>query len=251
MGQDTIPARTSNRKAREERMQQFDALAAFANMGDEPKDWAKFLRMWPLFFPDDLAKKFSNISENWPTSQESLATAGLDAKEIFVLKAVAQGWNAYTGSTTESLFPLKPPLIHYRDLLRAFWRRKDSACLAIKVLLGFHEQVEEYEGIPAPFVVAMPSGKPMIDCVTGSIEWEFGCQFQRAVYDLIHERWRAMICPWCARYFIAGKTAQKFCSTKCWGEKKQKQSNDYYHRKGRAERARKKTINAKSKRRGR
>ena len=96
-----------------------------------------------------------------------------------------------------------------------------------------------------------PEGRPIIDGRTGAITWEFGCPFQRAVYDLMQDRWRAMVCPQCHKYFIADKTAQKFCSSRCWGDKKAEQMREYYHQKGKIERQRRKTKRSKGQRRKR
>ena len=34
--------RVANRQARQQRLQKFESLSAFANMGDTPEDWRKF-----------------------------------------------------------------------------------------------------------------------------------------------------------------------------------------------------------------
>jgi hypothetical protein len=95
----------------------------------------------------------------------------------------------------------------------------------------------------------LPAGKPVLDGNTGIISWEFGCEFQHAVYDLMQDRWRAMVCPECGKYFVAEKTAQKYCSPECWGKRKKEQALAYYNRKGKLARQKAKTLRAKSHRR--
>lgn len=82
----------------------------------------------------------------------------------------------------------------------------------------------------------LPPGRPIVDGVTGAITWKFGCTLQQSVYELMQQRWRAMVCPECGKFFLADKTRQIYCSSTCFGEMKRKQALDYYHRKGRAER---------------
>ena len=95
----------------------------------------------------------------------------------------------------------------------------------------------------------LPIGTPVVDGNTGTINWEFGCQFQSAIYYLMQERWRAKVCPQCRKYFVADKAAQKYCSTKCCGERKQKVSLDYYNRIGKDRRQESKATQTRAPRR--
>ena len=94
----------------------------------------------------------------------------------------------------------------------------------------------------------LPYGTPVVDGNTGTITWSFGSPFQRAIYDLMRDRWRAMVCPNCGRYFVADKTAQRYCSSECYLEKKGMKALDYWNRIGRAAREAK-ALRAKSQRR--
>jgi ribosomal protein L37AE/L43A len=82
----------------------------------------------------------------------------------------------------------------------------------------------------------MPPGHPEVDGISGKIRWEFGCEFQRSVHALMEQRWRAMICPTCGKFFVADKPAQKLCSIPCYGEAKRKHALDRWNLKGNAER---------------
>jgi hypothetical protein len=46
----------------------------------------------------------------------------------------------------------------------------------------------------------LPRGWPVVDGINGIIRWEFGSQLQRGVYDLMGDRWRAMVCAACSKY---------------------------------------------------
>lgn len=56
--------------------------------------------------------------------------------------------------------------------------------------------------------------------------------FQRAVYQLFLESWRAKTCSRCAKYFIAGKPGQIYCSTACSGGVKQARAREWWNREG-------------------
>lgn len=220
----------------------FDALAAFANLGETPDEWGRFRLGWPDFFPGSA-----------PQAQSS--SIGLTDW----LYKDAEDWAKFCYDFSASLpadyrLTTVPPLLWYRDLLRAVWTRQDVAGAALSLLVGFADQAQlnrlkdvvprtvratlpsvEYLGRDFDPKNALPSGRPAVDVgtIACTIRWEFGCQFQQAIYELMQNLWRAKVCPQCKRFFIAGKTAQKFCSTKCTGEKKASDSLDYYHREGR------------------
>lgn len=78
----------------------------------------------------------------------------------------------------------------------------------------------------------LPPGKPVVNGISGQITWEFGCAFQESIYELMQQRWRAMVCPECGKYFLADKSNQKFCSTKCFGEVKRKRALEHWRKKG-------------------
>jgi hypothetical protein len=192
-----------------------------------------------------------------------------------------EAWADMARELRGKLRSCKPPLLWYRTLLRAVWRREDPDGSCLRHLLGFDadripfpgEEDTELEPLslfmwkehpekkPHPVTIngltfeirpketdtiaGLPYGTPVVDGNTGIISWEFGCQFQRAVHDLMQDRWRAKVCPECGKYFTADKTAQKYCSTKCTGERKQKKALDHYYNRGRAARQAK-AVRAKS-----
>jgi hypothetical protein len=231
----TVLTASSNRQAIENWMQDFEALAAYANLGDTPDSWQQFRLGWPNFFSD--------------TTSESVLPNNL----ADTLYNAAQNWDLFR-SEYSSRLPADyrsdtiPLLLWYRSLLREVWKRSDPRGAALCVLLGFLDQARltGLENIvpvniwhsgpsslsPDPIANILPPGKPMVDPLTLRIRWQFGCQFQRALYALMESLWLAKVCPQCGKYFIAGKTAQKFCTSRCSGERKSSASLDYYHRHG-------------------
>lgn len=256
MAQVTIPVKISKRKAREERLLQFDALAAFANLSDNSEDWRKFRLQYPEFFPlidSGFGQPgFRNLTD-W-------------------LYTFAEEWAQFPVETRAKTIP---SLLWYRDRLRAFWTRNDPNGINLSFLLGFMSEDEVSRRASAsdfgeperlvfhPMAVpgqslnplqhdsigGLPRGRFEVDGIALEIKWVFACQLQRAVYDLMQDHWRAMVCPNCGKYFVADKTAQKFCSIKCYGEKKQEKSLKYYYQKGRKARQEMKSRKARSQKR--
>ena len=239
--EETISMKIANRKAKDDRESGLNALEAYANMGVTPENWKRFHLKFPEFFPKNLSEWFYSFAELWAWRYDN------DFK----------AW-------------LKPPLLFYRDRLQSVWALDDPEGVCLKLLLGFEKELgrRNFSGkllLPAKFgdkrgrglpdIVAdipgqpvdremqttyagLPPGKPIVDGVTGAITWKFGCTLQQSVYELMQQRWRAMVCPECGKFFLADKTRQTYCSSVCFGEMKRKRALDYWNRVGRAERDR-------------
>ena len=239
-GEETISMRIANRKAKDDRESGLNDLEAYANMGVTPEEWKRFHLKFPGFFPKELSEWFYRFAAHWARQFEN------DLKTS-----------------------LKPPLLFYRDRLRNVWAREDRDGSSMKVLLGFelaagHKNFSGDLLMPARFgekkrgkwtvcvyipgqpldrdqqtsLAGLPQGRPVVDGVTGTITWQFGCTLQQSVYELMQQRWRAMVCPECGKFFLADKTRQTYCSSVCFGEMKRKRALDYWNRVGRAERDR-------------
>jgi hypothetical protein len=238
----------TNRKAKFDREIGLSALESFANLGDTPDRWKRFRLKWPEFFPTHLTEWLYRFAESW-------ANESRDFKEI-----------------------LKPPLIFYRDCVRRVWSGEDRKALFLKFLLGFERDVRRdiefpstslympgrmcevpgrrklksgsfIPGQPADedkqtTMAGLPPGKPIVSGTTGAITWEFGCALQQSVYELMQQRWRAMVCPECRKFFLADKTRQVYCSSACFGDMKRKRSLEYWNRKGNAERDRRRVAHS-------
>ena len=205
--------RASKRLAKD-KLKMFEALAAYANIGDGPEDWNRFRLMYPDFFP-------------WTSGFKHEGFKNLDDW----MYSFAAEWHKNLSG-----FPVLPPLLWYRNRLRSVWARTDRHGYGLAILLGFEKEATNiaaahrgemaFEQIARPALIpgqpvareeshGLPQGRPIIDGVTGRITWVFGCQIQQAVYELMSERWRAKICPLCGKFFVAMKTAQKLCSVRC------------------------------------
>lgn len=227
-----------------DKMRSFEALAAYANMGDHPEEWKRFRLMYPDFFPLNEGFRrpgFENL-DNW-------------------MYAFAEEWHRDFTDLPAGV-TLLPPLLWYRNRLRAVWARNDQHGYCLAILLGFENEAKKiaaghpgevsFELMARPLAIpglspkeavkdnsaGLPQGRPAINGVTGAITWEFGCEIQTAVYELMQERWRAKICPLCGKYFVAMKTAQKVCSAACAGDAARKRALTWWNQTGKKRRAR-------------
>ena len=83
--QSTVLNMRAIRQARETWMQDFEALAAYANLADTPDSWQRFRLAWPNFFSD---------SQGSDTLTESLYSSALD-------------WDRFCSENKEKLVDLK------------------------------------------------------------------------------------------------------------------------------------------------
>lgn len=228
----------ANRKAKSERESRLSALEAYANLGETPEHWKRFRLKYPYFFPKGLTDYFYDYAEKIYNKFKDADVAG---------------------------FPAKPSLLFYSDRLRQVWTRNDPDGVNLKLLYGFEKTPGALNAgatliMPVWFdgrsprslspvipgqpkdeedqttTAGLPPGEPRVDGVTGEIDWHFGCDLQQSVYDLMKQRWRAMVCPECGKFFLADKTNQKFCSTGCFGEVKRKRALEHWRTKGSAAR---------------
>ena len=267
MAQQPIPVKVPNRKAREMRLIWFDALAAFANMGESPQNWENFRRKYPKLFPGYLTDWIYRTAKDWWRMSHLSETPPNDWQEFHrkwpkILPERIEEWAVSVRSLRRFFDDANavPPLLFYRNLLRRVWTNDDADGNCLRFLLGFEKEalggglfgmtLWKSDLPPKPPVRPgwnirwlgadddelrisdLPQGRPVIDGLTGAITWSFSSRFQSTIYELMQDRWRAMICPQCHKYFSADKTAQKFCSTKCSDERKREKQIAYYHRKG-------------------
>jgi hypothetical protein len=144
----TVPAKVSKRKARDDRLNDFEALARFANLGDKPDDWANFRRiclgMCPKFFPADMTEwiyinaeewwNLSNLPDTRPGDYQSLLRRWPTVNKAAI---TFKNWPNFARNWRRRMRNVRPPLLFYRNLLRRVWRRKDPYGNSLSVLLGF------------------------------------------------------------------------------------------------------------------
>lgn len=215
----------------------FAALERFANLDDTLEAYQGFLSQSPAF---------------WPASIR-LAQEDQQGKPV--------DW-----STPEC----HRLALVYRDALRRVWRNEDSSglvdfLLGIKDFLGsalLHQAIVAH--IPdlnqACSRLRVRYPRPQIDLPSLYPSWGNGAfsfisltDFQRAVYILFRESWRAKVCPCCSGFFIAHKPPQIYCSSRCYGTAKQRRGLDWWRQHGSQWRAARKAkqVGRKSQRKGR
>ena len=271
----TVPAKVSKWKVKDKRLDDFDDLADFANLGDKPGDWDYFLLTHPDFFPADMTKWIYINAKDWWTLSNLPDIRPADYRWILrrfpnVPEAAitVKNWAKFARECRWEMSAEIPPLLSYREFLRWVWRGKGPADNCYKILLGFEapwpfpeegagvrwdesKALFEWKGYRTrnpdltttigPFTDkgketetfwGLPTGTTIVDGKTRTIKFEIGCQFQRAIYHLMQERWRAKICSWseCRKYFAADKGARKYCSEECYWERKLQQARDYQRR---------------------
>lgn len=154
--------------------------------------------------------------------------------------------------------------LSYRNLLRRFWARDPRALKSdfdAALLFGtmdYYEMEIILEGgadvqhlllqmALAPLRKAysgvrttrppLPLARFSIDWCAGAVDYVSRLDFQRAVWLLFSESWRAKICPRCSRYFLAQKPAQLYCSLSCSNAAHRASSLSWWKKKGSQRRA--------------
>ena len=238
-----------NRRAGDERELLFAALEKLVNMGDSPGEVRSLRARRPHFFPawvyDD--------GEYWAAKDPSVKPPIRWYKEQ--LRKIWEGRDPNGVRLSVLLGIEKPPYWHDEDFDPSGEPpgliKKDPTFEedALK-WYGFVNRREAYqdrqtsEGISVGAAGVLPDSPPALNWRTGTIEYEFSTDFQRSVYALMRESWRAKVCRSCGRYFIGSKSARMYCSSPCSGEAKRKRDLDYWVREGRPKREKRLTRKA-------
>lgn len=202
--------KTENIRAREKALR---ALADFANMGDALKDWRHFRKLHPNFLPSYYALE-------------------------------AEAWDPLNTG--------EPPVQTVKRFLRKVWQGEDHNGKLLAWLLGFYDGLR---GVPPASALSPRMGEWVESVLNGTskhstfveapenpkaravweswkesttspvrLNWAKSAleyvprtegQFQSALWNLFQSSWRAKVCPQCGSYFVAVRTAQRFCSTDC------------------------------------
>src|SRR6266850_6826830 len=233
--QPTFAGRLTNRRAADERSRLFEGLARFVNTGDSSEDYSQLAIT---------AKSFWPINANAPTGENGLdrpiewGPAGYSLYKAFrdYLRRVWVGdYGPNNNTWREGLY-----LNYLLGLDRAFAMYEpgnyDDALLPDRAFAqGWAELWGKYPGV-------YNSSRAEVKPEWGKSRFEYVAvnDFQKAVYALFLESWRAKICRRCKRYFIADKNAQAFCSTACSGGNRRDRGLRYWRETGARRRAAKK-----------
>jgi hypothetical protein len=113
---------------------------------------------------------------------------------------------------------LKPSILDYPYWLDQIWMGGETdpylrILLGIETAPGSGDEVTPEESWIAG-LTTIPA-KFNVDWDEGVFTYEGACDFQKALYLLFRESWRARVCEKCGAKFIARRAAQKYCSTDC------------------------------------
>ena len=111
-----------------------------------------------------------------------------------------------------------PSVADYPDWIEQIWvGGEDQPYLGIMLGIQPTPKLEDLdpEEAAAAYLSSMRPLLFQLDWTTNSIRYSGSCDFQRALYLLYRESWRARVCEVCEARFIAKRTAQKYCSTDC------------------------------------
>jgi hypothetical protein len=223
----TVAQIHANHRAEDEKARLFAGLEIFVNAGNSEEEYRRLQNQVPSFWPLDVRAPLGPQELDqplaWPPAGQPLFCA-------------------------------------FRDYLRRLWRsdfyKTDGSTMDGRYL-------EYLLGLETRYAVAPPyglldAGLPDDAFTEGwlaicrehrdawcartayvSPEWRSSKlayvssrDFQKAVYLLLSESWRAKVCRRCDKYFIAYKTAQMFCSTTCSNQNKLESGRRYWHEKG-------------------
>jgi hypothetical protein len=224
IAQSTVEVFEPSRLAASQKWRLLQALQDFANLRDDPAGLEKFRLKHP----------------------------SLDFRPM---DCIDQG----TG-TAAQMDQLHVVVIQYRDVLRQVWSRQVNGSdffLAPYTPLAFLLGLDPYahsalgRGTPDSSIhpppvtrvreaiqdkfTAFPS-RLIPDWDRGQFHYSPQTDFQRAVYLLFLENWRAKQCAHCSAFFVADKPPQLYCGISCSTEVKRKRALVWWRTKGSARR---------------
>lgn len=224
----------------------FAGLESFANLGDSFEEFCKFAEQWPTFCPIVLRKSSGEVLPLFPHKaihelvirfrdflrlvwrRDLVALRQQVPKVLLGLEYKTLGSESLPGeevkpeiapggrSSAEALVGWQQ---RRREQARETLEREDEESRSGKefpefdpgirhaVWLLMHDREAGYCRPWSPFLVA--------DWERGELGYEPANDFQRAVYSLFRQSWRARFCRECQRPFIAEKHPQMFCGIAC------------------------------------
>jgi hypothetical protein len=110
----------------------------------------------------------------------------------------------------------KPSIADYPYCLDQLWIGADSP---VRIMLGIDARPYRADELPSQEMwmaglASIPADFD-VDWEEGVFRYRGACDFQRALYLLFLESWKARVCEKCHAKFIARRVAQKYCSTDC------------------------------------
>lgn len=221
--QATILAFEPSELAEDEKQRLFAALQAFVNLGDGLNEFLAFGKQNPNFFPvpirDDSQTRHIKKDGQWRELTKAITWEPVGHKLALsyrnCLRIIWGAWYSFPGA-------------YHPVAGQAF-----EILLSLETYVRYHGLEEALETILAVYKSAQVVSSPILaDWHTGSFTYKPGNDFQRAVYILFRQGWRAKVCARCSRRFIADKPLQRYCSTDCFGEAKRERNLNWWNRDG-------------------
>jgi hypothetical protein len=180
-------------------------------------------------------------------------------EEFANMRPDAKGW-AHFRRRWPNFFPqqeyeklvagLKPSIFDYPYWLHQIWIGGETVP-CFHILLGIDPNPALTEGAPEDAwfsgLISLPPKRFLANWEDGNFDYEGGCDFQRALYLLFQESWRARVCEKCATRFIARRAAQKYCSKECVGTMQRELKRKWWGEHGETWRQQRKATKSKGK----
>lgn len=210
------------------------ALEGFVNMGDSLEDFLAFGKQNTGFFPIEILDDASSSHDPLPPpSVQGTQFTEQGEKNIW---SKVLSWDPACHTLAR----------FYRNTLRDVWSpgRMGKASVGNTFLLLL---AIDSPGLYAPWQAAFEvirEAYPRADVIgggfsllfadwrTGTFEYQPENDFQRAVFVLFREGWRAKVCARCSRCFIASKPMQTYCSPECFHRAKRDRNRIWWNKDG-------------------
>lgn len=221
--------RELERGLRKDRSKLFRALGEFVIMGGGADSWKHFRRRWPNFFPPD---EYDRITGPMPDLQSYMLVLSLPVSEC-------------GGKEGRS-----PSIQEYPRWLAHIWRGGETDPY-LEIMLGVRPTPKPEdlnpEDVQQALIRSIAALDFALDWNTGRIRYQGACDYQRALYLLFRESWRARVCEKCDVCFIAKREGQRYCSTDCSEEMQREVKRKWWAEHGKAWRAAKSKVKSKKK----
>lgn len=221
--------RKVERALRKDRSKLFRALEEFVIIGGDTDSWKHFRRRWPDFFPED---EYNKITGPMPELRSSVLTISFPESD----------------DCTDNNSSLS--IQSHSHWLNQIWRGGETKPY-LEIMLGVRPTPMANDLCPEEIhqasICSIPALDFALDWTTGRIRYQGACDFQRALYLLYRENWRARVCERCEACFIAEREGQKYCSTDCSEEMQREVKRKWWAAHGNAWRQKKRKVKSKKK----
>jgi hypothetical protein len=242
----TIRICGSKKRAPEETERLFAGLELFVNTGESYEEYCDLVAKCPTFCPvafhnfktgenlgllqnenlHQLTKTFRNdLVSVWRQHPDAIREhaleilLGLTRKRISHEPREAEGdqaeWPHWNASTPEALEEIEKMRNRVRENEKYEDEEKRSKSVLPETDPAYRRALFRIMHDPETRVYVPLWPRIMADWARGEFIYEPANDFQRAVYRLFRESWRARSCRQCQKLFIARKHPQMFCGVEC------------------------------------